>query len=129
MKIAIDIDDTLTNTRENQLKLWKEFIKNNPNPNYSEELPHNINEFDAGEYIDEFWKINRYHLSFESTYKQDASTIIDKLKEDGHELCIVTSRPDSGYDDLKGRIEKALKEKLASYKASLTDYGNKGKHK
>ena len=65
MKIAIDIDDTLTNTRENQLKLWKEFIKTNPNSNYSEELPHNINEFDAGEYIDESWK-----------YKQIVSDLI-----------------------------------------------------
>ena len=128
MKIAIDIDDTLTNTRENQLKLWKEFVKNNPNPNYSEELPHNINEFDAGEYIDEFWKINRYHLSFESTYKQDASQIIDKLKEDGHELCIVTSRPDSGYDDLKGRIEKGLKANEIHIDTIYTDARDKGSY-
>jgi FMN phosphatase YigB (HAD superfamily) len=128
MKIAIDIDDTLTNTKDNQLKLWKEYIAKYPNPNYSEELPHNINEFDAGEYIDEFWKINRYHLSFESTYKQDTSQIIDKLKSDGHELCIVTSRPDSGYDDLKGRIEKALKENEIHIDTIYTDARDKGSY-
>ena len=106
MKIAIDIDDTLTNTRDNQKRLWKEYINNYPNNDYNEELPYNINEFDAGEYIDKFWELYRYKLSFEATYKQDASTIINKLKEDGHDLCIVTARPDSGYDDLKGRIKK-----------------------
>jgi FMN phosphatase YigB (HAD superfamily) len=128
MKIAIDIDDTLTNTRENQLKLWKEYITNNPNPNYTEELPHNINEFDAGEYIDEFWKINRYHLSFESTYKQDTSTIIDQLRKDGHTVCVVTSRPDSGYDDLKGRITKALKENNINIDELHTDARDKGSY-
>lgn len=126
MKIAIDIDDTLTNTRENQLKLWKEFVQNNPNPDYSEELPYNINEFDAGEYIDEFWKIYRYKLSFESTYKEDTSTIIDKLKREGHELCIVTARPDSGYDNLKGRIENGLKNNNIHIDTIYTDARIKG---
>ena len=128
MKIAIDIDDTLTNTRENQLKLWKEYITNYPNPNYSEELPHNINEFDAGAYIDKFWELYRYKLSFESTYKQDVSTIIDKLRNEGHELCIVTSRPDSGYDDLKGRIEKGLKNNNVHIDTIHTDARDKGSY-
>lgn len=128
MKIAIDIDDTLTNTKDNQLKLWKEYITKYPDPNYSEELPHNINEFDAGAYIDKFWELYRYHLSFGSTYKQDASTIIDKLKSDGHELCIVTSRPDSGYDDLKGRIKKALKENEIHIDTIHTDARDKGSY-
>ena len=55
-------------------KLWKEYINNYPNKNYNEELPHNINEFDAGEYIDKFWELYRYKLSFESTYKHVPST-------------------------------------------------------
>ena len=45
MKIAIDIDDTLTNTRENQLKLWKEYIKQYPNPNYTEEAVKLLTKF------------------------------------------------------------------------------------
>ncbi len=110
MKIAIDIDDTLTNTKDTQIRLWKEYIKNNPNPNYTEELPSNINEFDTGEYLSIFWDTYRDILSFESTYKQDASIIIDKLKAEGHELCIVTSRPDDRYTNLHERISKALKD-------------------
>lgn len=128
MKIAIDIDDTLTNTKDNQIKLWKEYITNNPNPNYTEELPYNINEFDAGEYISIFWDTYREQLSFASTYKQDASTIIDKLKKDGHELCIVTSRPDSRYKNLKERITKSLKENEIHIDTIHTDARDKGSY-
>lgn len=128
MKIAIDIDDTLTNTKDNQIKLWKEYVKTNPNPNYSEELPLNINEFDAGEYISIFWNTYREQLSFESTYKQDASTIIDKLINDGHELCIVTSRPDSRYKNLKDRIKKALIENEIHIDTIHTDARDKGSY-
>lgn len=126
MKIAIDIDDTLTNTKDNQIILWKEYINKNPNPNYNEELPHNINEFDAGPYIDKFWELYRYKISFESTYKQDTSTIIDKLKKDGHKLCIVTSRPESGYDNLKDCIIKSLRENNIIIDELHTDARDKG---
>ena len=104
MKIAIDIDDTLTNTKDNQIKLWKEYYNRQPKVGFSEQLPSDINEFDADEYIGIFWNTYREQLSFNSTYKKDASTIIDKLKNDGHELCIVTSRPDDRYENLKERI-------------------------
>ncbi len=128
MKIAIDIDDTLTNTKDNQIKLWKEYIKSNPNPDYNEQLPHNINEFDAGEYISIFWNTYREQLSFESTYKQDTSTIIDTLKEDGHQVSIVTSRPDDRYTNLKERISKALKENNINIEDIHTNARDKGSY-
>ena len=128
MKIAIDIDDTLTNTKDNQTKLWKEYIKKYPNPNYNEELPYNINEFDAGEYISDFWDLNREKLSFESTYKKDVTEIIDKLKEDGHELAIVTSRPDERYTNLKERIAKAIKENNIHIETIHTNARDKGSY-
>ena len=126
MKIAIDIDDTLTNTRDTQKRLWKEYITTNPNPNYTEELPHNINEFDAGEYIGTFWDLNREKLSFESSYKKDASDIIEKLKKDGHDLSIVTSRPDERYTNLKEKIKKALKENNIKIETIHTNARDKG---
>ena len=49
MKIAIDIDDTLTNTKDNQIKLWKEYYNKQPKAGFSEQLPSDINEFDADE--------------------------------------------------------------------------------
>ena len=126
MKIAIDIDDTLTNTKEHQIKLWKEYYNNNPKKGFSEELPHDINEFDADEYIGIFWDTYREELSFNSTYKKDVSTIVDKLIKDGHELCIVTSRPDDKYKNLKERIAKALKENNIHIDTIHTDARDKG---
>lgn len=126
MKIAIDIDDTLTNTKDNQIKLWKEYYNKSPKIGFSEELPKDINEFDADEYICIFWDTYREQLSFNSTYKKDASTIIDKLKEDGHELCIVTSRPDSRYNNLKEKITNALKENNIHIDTIHTNARDKG---
>lgn len=126
MKIAIDIDDTLTNTKDNQIKLWKEYYNSNPKVGFSEQLPSDINEFDADEYISIFWNTYREELSFNSTYKKDASTIIDKLKKDGHELCIVTSRPDDRYKNLKERIAKALKENNIHIDTIHTNARDKG---
>ena len=126
MKIAIDIDDTITNTKENQIKLWKEYIKKNPNPNYNTKLPNNINEFNSGKYIDTFWDTYREQLSFHSIYKKDVGTIIDKLKKDGHEVCIVTSRPDNKYKDLKQRIYNGLRENNINIENIYTNALDKG---
>lgn len=126
MKIAIDIDDTLTNTKDNQIKLWKEYYNKQPKVGFSEQLPSDINEFDADEYIGIFWDTYREELSFNSTYKKDASNIIDKLKSDGHELCIVTSRPDDRYKNLKEKITTALKENNIHIDAIHTNARDKG---
>lgn len=128
MKIAIDIDDTLTNTKDNQIKLWKEYYNKQPKVGFSEQLPSDINEFDADEYIGIFWNTYREQLSFNSTYKKDASTIIDKLKNDGHELCIVTSRPDDRYENLKERIATALKENNIHINTIHTNARDKGSY-
>ena len=68
MKIAIDIDDTLTNTKQQQIKLWKKYYNNNPHKDYSEKLPQNINEW-GDKYIEDFWDTYRELLSFNSSYK------------------------------------------------------------
>lgn len=103
MKIGIDIDDTLTNTKDEQLKYWKIYYNNFPNPRYKSELPNNINSF-GDSYIDTFWDTYREILSFNCTFKKDASAILHKLKNDNHTLCIITSRPDEKYENLKKRL-------------------------
>lgn len=128
MKIAIDIDDTLTNTRKNQQKLWKKYYNNNPKEGFSEELPTDINEFDVDEYIGIFWDTYREELSFNSSYKKDASTIVDKLNNDGHELCIVTSRPNDRYKDLIPKIKKALKDNNININTIHTNAIDKGSY-
>lgn len=126
MKIGIDIDDTLTNTKENQIKLWKEYYNNKPKVGFSEQLPPDINEFDVDEYISIFWDTYRNELSFNSTFKENTSTIINQLIKDGHQLCIITSRPDYKYDDLKGKLRKIFKENNINIETLYTDIRDKG---
>ncbi len=125
MKIAVDIDDTITNTKQEQIKLWKEYYINNPKPGYSEELPALINEW-GDEYINDFWDLNREHLSFHSPYKENVGLIIEKLRNDGHTVCIVTSRPKYKYDGLISRINKALIENNIEVDNIFTDAYDKG---
>ncbi len=126
MKIAIDIDDTLTNTKENQIKLWKEYYNKNPKEGFSENLPKEINEFNIDEYIDIFWDTYREELSFNSSYKQDTSPIIKKLQDEGHKLCIVTSRPQNKYTNLITKIKKSLNENNIQINTIYTDILDKG---
>lgn len=126
MKIAIDIDDTLTNTKENQIILWKEYYNDNPKEGFSDQLPKEINEFNIDEYIDIFWDSYREELSFNSSYKQDTSLVIKKLQEDGHQLCIVTSRPKNKYNNLLTNIKKSLKDNNIQIDIIYTDILDKG---
>ena len=125
MKIGIDIDDTLTNTKKEQIKYWKIYTKSNPHPTYTSKLPEHINEF-SDEYIDTFWDTYRKELTFHNNFKFKSAKIIDKLIEDGHELCIITSRPDSKYDTLHQLLKdwfKLNKINITEYHTSVMDKG------
>ena len=105
MKIGIDIDDTLVNTKEVQKIIWQKYIKEYPKEGYTEQLPANINGWDD-DYIQDFWDIYREELTFSPTFKENAAKIIKKLKNDGYELCVITSRPDHKYKDLHGQTKE-----------------------
>lgn len=107
MKIGIDIDDTLTNTKEVQKEKWLIFIKEHPNKNYTKKLPSNINGFED-KYIQLFWDTYREDLSFSCSFKKNTSLILNKLKKK-HTLCIITSRPNEKYKNLKPRLKEWFK--------------------
>lgn len=125
MRIGIDIDDTLTNTRKLQLIFWKEYVTNNPKDGYTFTLPNTINDF-GDEYVQVFWDTYREQLSFQADVKLDVDLVTKKLKEDGHTLCIVTSRPDYKYTDLGKRIRELLDNNGVSMDIIYTDVRNKG---
>lgn len=125
MKIGIDIDDTITDTRSLQLVYWREYVLNNPKENYNENLPVTINDFDDL-YVQKFWDLYREPL-FNAPIKSGVDIVSKKLKEDGHTLCIITSRPDYKYKDLKSRIKKFMKSNNVHIDIIYTDIRNKGK--
>lgn len=125
MKIGIDIDDTITNTRELQLVFWKEYVTENKNSNYGEELPTNINGFDD-EYIDKFWDIYRVPLAYETTIKDGASRVINKLRSENNEIYIITSRPEAKYDDLHTNLLKWFQKNNIQIDKLYTNIRDKG---
>ena len=124
MRIGLDIDDTLTNTEDLQRSYWKEYHQKNPNPEYTDELPRNVNTF-GFKYIEDYWDIYREEL-FYPTFKENASLITKKLKDDGHELCIITSRPNYKYKDLHKRLEKWFADNNIVVDIIYTNIKNKG---
>ena len=126
MRIGIDIDDTLTNTKEIQITYWKEYHHKYPNEEYTDNLPDNINVF-GYPYIQQFWDIYREELSFNCSFKKNAGEVLKLLKNDGHTLCIITSRPDSKYKDLRNRLDKWFKDNNIYYDELYTDARYKGK--
>ena len=108
MKIGLDLDDTIINTEEKLKYYWKEYYKNHPNKDYSEELPYNINLF-GYKYIEDFWNIYREDL-FYADVKKDAAKIINRLQKEGHYIGLITSRPKEKYNNLVIRLEKFLKD-------------------
>ncbi|MGN1338422.1 MAG: HAD hydrolase-like protein [Candidatus Coprovivens sp.] len=125
MTLGIDIDDTLTNTKEKQKNIWKKYIKKYPTDKYTEKLPDNINSFND-EYISKFWDENRYELSYTTTFKNNASDILKKLHEEGYKICIITSRPDNKYKNLKKELINWFKENNIYTDKIYTNIRNKG---
>lgn len=125
MRIGIDIDDTLTNTKEVQKIYWKKYHQSHPNDEYTDDIPDNINVF-GYPYIEDFWEIYREQLSFDCTFKEGASQVLNRLRDEGHTICIITSRPDKKYKNLKGRLEKWFKDNNIYYDEIYTDSRHKG---
>ena len=132
MRIGIDIDNVISNFNE---ELLKEYI------NHDRELRNTgiINE--NAEYIrrgmfdwtkDEeisFYRNNIERIAKKLQVKDGAKEYIDKLKEDGHEIYIITGRENGEYTNPRKMTEDWLKKHKIYYnKLILTNaYDNQAK--
>ena len=131
MNIGIDIDNVISNFNE---ALKEEFLKHDKelrntgivNPN----LYMTKGMFDWSE--DEIWgfyleNIERIAKSLE--VKPGAKEYIDKLKEDGHMIIIITGRDNGDYADPWNITENWLKQKEIKYdKLIITEAYKNNKH-
>ena len=109
MNIAIDIDDTLTDTFEYLMPFVAEFYEKD-----LEELQRNNISYSN---IPMEWR--RYEWDFEKSYydkvvvrtpfKKDAARYVNLLHQMGHKIVIITGRTKSFYTDPYGTTEKEMK--------------------
>ena len=125
MKIGIDIDDTICNTKVLQIDCWKEYFNNNKCDRFTEELPSNINSF-GDPYIDLFWDTYR-ETFFSPELKSNVSEVINRLQSKGVECYIITSRITEKYDNLVERLDNWLKSNNINMDGIYTGIKDKAK--
>ena len=108
MRIGIDIDDTLTDVKDELYEACKKYAKS-----LGKKLPNDINiedKYNNGSKWQELFQFNYKELKYflkdiqeEITNKaiprDNAVDVINKLKNDGHEIIIITARDSEFHDD------------------------------
>ena len=84
MRIGIDLDGTICNTSEIVNELALKYAKKN-NLDYEK-------IFDNKEIKNDFYLENTIDIFTKVTIKENASEVINRLKEKGHEIYIITAR-------------------------------------
>ena len=137
MRIGIDIDGVLNSQYNFCIDYGTKFC--NKLGKYRLE---NINAIDTtdmflwGEDIaHKFWNTYREDLVVKLPTKKYASEVINKLKDEGNLIYIITARknndewfPDSLKEDVEGITKKWLKENEIYYDEIVFDVKDKGKH-
>ena len=98
MRIGIDIDNVISNFSE---ELLEEYIKyNNKQKNKIDNVDFiKRKKADWTDYERSFYESNIERITSNLKVKEGAKEYIDKLKSDGHYICIITGRENGEYTD------------------------------
>lgn len=123
MRIGIDIDDTMTDILEDFKKeAIKYDIKLGNSGNFLYKSYNIENRFDWNDKEKSFFReniarkiVNNAHLRF------GLRDVIDKLKEDGHEIIVITARSEYEYKNCYDMCKKWLKKENIYYDKLITE--------
>lgn len=125
MNIGIDIDDTITETSEflmpyvaKYFSIDIDYLKKN-NICYNN-LPEEYKEREV-----EFGKSTFGKVLLDVKLKQNAKETIDKLKEEGNRIIIITARDKTIYDDPFGFTSKQLEKLGIKYDKLVCSFNKK----
>ena len=132
MKIGIDIDNVISTFNE---ELLKEFLKHNKELGYGKEINNDATYITRGMFnwkegeVQAYYKNNIERIISKLNVKRDAKKYIDKLKNDGHYIYIITGRDNGEYSDPYNNTKKWLDDKSIKYdKLILTNAYKNDKH-
>ena len=129
MRIGIDIDDTLANTKELMIEYAIEYDKKHFRGNgiIHKEIYDLSGMFDwTKEEKKQFMKDCILEIADKVTLKPNAKEVLMKLKEEGNEIYIITYRTKKRYEDPQKTTEKWLKKQNIPYDKLITNSGPKG---
>lgn len=132
MNIGIDIDDTISNTYETFLPYMKKFVEQELNRKLDLNLSSKINYYNiVGKYgLSEeeartFWK-KYFILIIENVIPKKFSVeVINKIKEKGNKIVLITARFDDELVDVRVVTEKWLEANKINYDKLIINSQNK----
>ncbi len=134
MKIAIDVDDCISNTAEVDFVTCYEYNKAlhpDDNKNYVNEYHNAPTIFGLTKEQDDDFYIHQRKLCIEEDLikpKVFADKIIAKLIRDGHDVTILTSRGDLYWGNALEETKKWLNKYNIPYTRCVANSGDKGKY-
>lgn len=130
MRVGIDIDNVISNFNDELLKEYMEHDKELRNTGIINENPYYITAgmFDwSKEENDDFYNNNIERIAKKLKTLSRAPEMISKLKNENHEIYIISSRDNGDYTNPHEMTEKWLSDNRIEYdKLILTDKGEKG---
>lgn len=135
MNIGIDIDDTISETFETLLpysqKYTIEDLKKESKIDFRADLSNHfyivyMNDWNEQEAIN-FWEKYYAEILRKVNIKTFATEVINKLKEQGHKIYLITARWDMPGDDVKEITRKWLEEKEVKYDELIINASDKAK--
>ena len=132
MNIGIDIDDTISNTFETFLPYMEKYVCQDLNRKLDLNLSSRTDYYNIVEKYGlsedeakDFW-IQYYIPMLESVKpKQSAVEIINKIKEKGNRIVLITARIDDEIVDARAITEKWLEENKINYDKLIINSHNK----
>lgn len=111
MRIGVDIDGVLNNIDQWHLAMGTKYCLEHRLPyqiqvdQYLMKDVFSLTEEEA----DDFWKENLVHLVQDIHVREGASEVIQKLREMGHTIIILTARSDKYFPDDLGKMETSTR--------------------
>lgn len=118
MRIGVDIDNVISTFNE---ELLEEYIKHNEELGYSNDINENADYITRGMFnwaegeVEAFYRDNIERIVNKLSVKDGAKEYIDKLKNDGHSIYIITGRDNGEHSDPYNNTKKWLDDNAIYY--------------
>ena len=118
MRIGVDIDNVISTFNE---ELLEEYIKHNEELGYSNKINEDADYITRGMFnwaegeVEAFYRDNIERIVNKLSVKDGAKEYIDKLKNDGHSIYIITGRDNGEHSDPYNNTKKWLDDNAIYY--------------